>query len=345
MRLKPLVILAPAALTLALAIVLTPAGAEPNGRPPVIKLGQPTPAPSPSPKPADASALSGADTNKIIDAALKYPLQPQMFQWTLGQPAQQLPSAATHICLLTGVSGDFGASVDMVQLTLEMAAPGGPRYVLSGTNYHTALRANATCVKKDRFTPGMLDAKNVTQAVQPMKSNTTCNNARFAIEAKGPEYTHFIRAISGAFDGANEHVQTMTYPASGSTFIKACSGWVGGAASAVHMIGSGQIKYYGPNGRTTVAKDAVFNSWSEKFPNWQTSQPSSTWVSGAYYLAPVDQAMCGIVTISGRMKSAGEAVEVVIVKRDGALWWAAQVSNANVGIVAMSTRCIARDQR
>lgn len=344
--------LASAALALTPAIVLTPAGAEPNGRPPVIKLGQPSPTPSPSPAPPitigkapDATVLAALEENKVIDAVLKLPLQPQAFQWSLGQPPQQLPQAATHICVLSGVAGDFGGGGELVQLTLNMAAPGGARYVLSGSSGHAAMRANAICVKKDRFTPGMLDAKNVTLASQQIKTNTTCNNARFAIEAAGPEHTHFIRAITGAFDGANEQVQTMTYPASGSTFIKACSGFVGGAAAAIHMIGSGQIKYIGPNGKTTVARDATFNAWSEKFPNWQKAQPPNTWVSGAYYLAPVDQALCGIVTISGRMKSAGEGAEIVLVNRNGVYWWAAQVSNANVGIVAMSARCIARDQR
>lgn len=97
--------------------------AEPNGRPPPIKLGQPTPAssqtpikigkpaPTPTPTPTtakvDGEVLSHLDMNKMMDVALKLPLKPSIYQWQAGQPAVQLQPAKTHLCVLTGVSGNF----------------------------------------------------------------------------------------------------------------------------------------------------------------------------------------------------------------------------------------------
>lgn len=346
---------------LVLAVALAPAAAEPNGRPPPIKLGTPSPSPSPAPAPikigkptpaptptptsAGAQTLSGVDMNQMIDAGLKLKMQPQVFQWTFGQAPQQMAPVATHICLLTGVSGNFAGSGEHIVVQIDNAAAGGPRYTLSGTSGQAQLRASAVCVKKDRFTPGMLGNEKVTHAAQQFQLNSSCNDARFAIGNKGPEYAHFVRDMVGRFDSEDDRIRTVTTADSASTYMKACSGYVGGAASAIRMIGSGQFKYYGPNGRTTSVSAATFNAWSTKQPNWQKVQPANTWVSGAYYLAPAEQALCGLTSLAGPFSGYGEGVEIVMVQRDGALWWAAQVGNLGVGTVAMSARCIARDQR
>lgn len=346
-------------LALAFFLSLAPAGAEPNGRPPPIKLGTPSPSPSPAPAPikigkpapspaptsAGAQTLSGVDMNQMIDAGLKLKLQPQVFQWSAGQGTVQMAPAATHICLLTGVAGNFAGSGEHIVVQVDNAAAGGARYTLSGTSGQAQLRGSAVCVKKDRFTPGMIATENVKHAAQPFQLNSNCNDARFPIASKGPEYAHFIREIVGKFDGDEDRIRTVTTPESASTYMKACSGYVGGAGSAIHMIGSAPIKYYGPNGRTASASAANFDAWSSKQNNWQATQSPNSWVQGAYYLAPVEQALCGLTKVAGPFGSYGEGAEIVMVQRDGAMWWAAQVGNLGVGTVAMSARCIARDQR
>jgi hypothetical protein len=339
--------------------VLGPALAEPNGRPPPIKLSQPSPTPSasatpikigkpaptptPTPKPVGAEGLSGVDVNKMIDVALKMPLQPSVYQWQAGQPAVQLQPAATHICVLTGVSGKFRGGGERVELAVDMAAAGGPRYMLSGNSGQAQLRANAVCVRKDRFTPAMTggDAK-VTHAHEPLMVHMGCSTARKVFTKPGPDYAHVVREFGGKFDGLGDFVRT----AGNSLYVSGCAGYVGGSASAIHMIDSGPVKYLGPTGRTTndlVAR--YYATLDNPAPGQEKVTPMSI-DGGNRLLVPASDALCGLAEVGGRFLGYGEAAEIVMTTYNGALWWKAQISNAQAGSgVTMAVRCIARDQR
>lgn len=125
--------------------------APPGGRPPPIKI---------SPSGLSTARPGGRalppiklpnPNNAKFDAALAEPFAPQVFQWQAGAPPNVLVPAATHICLLTGISGDFAGSGERIALYVDNGAPGGPRWTLNGTSGQPQLRATATCVAKAKF--------------------------------------------------------------------------------------------------------------------------------------------------------------------------------------------------
>lgn len=223
-----------------------------------------------------------------------------------------------------------------------MAAAGGPRYVLAGSSGQGQLRANAICVSKDRFTPGMLDAKNVTHSNQAVLLNSYCNTARKAFSSDGPEYTYLVREFGGRFDGLGDFVRA----AGNSFYVSACAGYAVGSGTGVHMIGSGPVKFIGPTGVTTSWQVARFYATKDNPAPGKESVTPVTMATPDRWLVPVDKAICGLAEVGGRFNGYGEAAEIVIAPNNGVLYWKAQVSNGLAGSgVNMAVRCIARDQR
>lgn len=339
--------------------VFGPAFAEPNGRPPPIKLGQPTgsstqepikigkPAPTPTStptaKPPGAEALSGVDINKMIDVALKMPMQPSVHKWQAGQPAVQLQPATTHICVLTGVGGNFRGAGERVELRVDMAAAGGPRYILAGTSAQSWTRAYAACVRKDRFTPAMVggDTK-VTHAPEPLMIHMGCSTARKVFTKLEPEYAHFVREFGGKFDGLGDFVRTS----GNSLYVSGCAGYAAGSASAIHMHDSGPVKYLGPTGRTTNDAVARFYATKDNPEYGKEAVTPMSLQSADRLLVPVSKALCGIAEVGGRIDTFYQGAEIVMVQHNGELYWKAQIANPSPGSgVTMAVRCIARDQR
>ncbi len=308
-----------------------------------IKIGKPAPTPTPTPKPVGAEGLKGVDINKMIDAALKMPMQPSVYQWEAGQGTVQLQPAATHLCVLTGVSGNFRGAGERVELNMDMAAAGGPRYVLRGSSGQGQLRAHAVCVRKDRFTPAITaDNSRIMHSAQPLMIHFGCSTARKAFTKLGPDYGYFVREFGGKFDGLGDFVRTS----GNSLYVSACAGYAAGSASAIHMIESGPVKYLGPTGRTTDDRVARFYATLDNPAPGKANITPVSLATPDRMLVPVSQALCGLAEVGGRFNGYGEAAEIVMTTFNGELYWKAQISNGLAGSgVTMAVRCIARDQR
>lgn len=347
------------------AVVAAPNALSQAGRPPPITSGTPTPSPTPAPikigKPAASSAgtqsLAGTDMNKMIDAGLKLPLNPTTFSWSAGMGSVLMEKAATHICLLTEVTGNFAGAGEHIVLRVNQTAPGGWTWELSGTSGQPQLRATATCAKKDRFTPGMFSLSNVGAAFPPLSVETGCGPMVRASGMNGDGNAFFVREMVGKFRGGGE---SLTVVPNGTTSqglrIGACSGNAGGALVGITMQKGGAtgkdptamagfggaLKYQGPGGRTVQTANATWVI--------SDSMGESSLFGGATFraastvnpLIPVNQGLCGIVMVGGKFQGYGERVAV---KQSGGNWVPDVSTIAEGSSIYAAFRCIARDQR
>lgn len=341
-----------AAFTLAVLASNAPAAAEPNGRPPPIKIGTPSPSPSPTPAPIKIGkpapkpeGFSGNDPNttkQIYDAVLKVPLKPEFHEWLVGQPTKLLNPVATHICLLTGVGGNFAGGGERVVVGIDKGAAGGERWYISGSSGQAELRATATCVRKDLFAPyvpGMTPSYGIGSYKLPNHMNGACASHIASDGWRFNNYAHFISEVAGKWRGGGEKLGVVqTAQGLGAIQVNGCSGFVDGALTAIGS-NSFTAKYWTASGRTNTVAAATFS-----FTN--ISGGGFTTAGDDLVLAPVDEAICGIVGIAGKFQGYGEAVEIVVRAVNGKLHWVLQTKNqAAQGHVHGAARCFARDQR
>lgn len=341
-------------LALASALSLAPAGAEPNGRPPPIKLGDPSPSPTPQPpikigKPAPSGPLSGVGLNEMIDAALKQPLNPQRWDWVLGNQNKAVSPSGPNICLLTSVGGKFAGAGEHIVLDVDPNTAGGPRWTIGGTSGQNELRAAVTCARKDKFTPGFMDNQSIGyQSVTP-HLHASCNAFAFGAGLSGQGNALFIREIAGKWSGGGEAVVASQNSAAGATVMNACSGNVVGGLAAIKFNGSGPVKWYSRGGRTTNVNAATFRSimkWENSSEFWGSWGPADLTMGGDYRLIPVDKGLCGIVGIRGPFNGYGETIDILPKVIDGVNMWTLNISNAKQNsLLDVAVRCIARDQR
>jgi hypothetical protein len=261
MEMGRMLVVATALTGLAVALI-HPALAQ-NGRPPPIKIGQPSPTPSASPTPikigkptptptqtpitigtksgggggggstgASGGPLTGVDTNKMLNVALNMPLNPTTFSWAMGIGDVMMEPTKTHICLVTEITGNF-AGAEHVYMRIKKDAPGGPRYIIGGSGGQKELKISATCARNDRFTPGMFSDKNVGYVELPLGIDTGCGPVQYAGMAQDNAGL-FVREMAGKFRGGGEAVD-MGVHANGTIGMRvsACSGWAGGAIGGV----------------------------------------------------------------------------------------------------------------
>lgn len=301
-----------------------------------------------------SNGLALMDADKMVTEALKYPLKTTTFTWASGGMASvSMEPVATHICLLTEVSGNFAGGGERVALDIDKKAPGGPRWVIKGVSSQPALRASATCARKDQFTPGMYSANNVRVATLPLFLDTTCGPTKHNA-FKSQDTAGFVREMVGKFRGGGEGL--LIAPATmGNTglHIAACSGYVGGSPLLIAFGGTGPdgkkgfggtFKYYGRYGATTQMADATWSFVTFKLPNGLFGSSGETFITeGADQpLIPADKALCGIVGVSGKLQGYGERVRVY---QSGGSWRADIKTSGPGSQVAGAIRCIARDQR
>lgn len=338
---------------LALTSLALPASvlAEPNGRPPPIKLGTPSPTPTSTPapikigkpKPAGGETLAGVDINKMIDVALNMPMKLSVYQWTVNQQPVLMQPLATHICLLTGVSGNFAGGGEHVTVGVDKGAAGGSRWVLSGTSGQSELRATATCAPKSAFTPVMKGGAAHVWSLVP-GVNTSCNMNLTYTKLKQPDQPAlFIRDMAGKWRGGGEALAVAKNNDALANW--ACSGYVSGALSAFSFDGGGPIKWLTNSGRTATLANSVFRMKVEggkdsfaPFGGGDAFQGTS----GEQLKIPANAALCGFVRIAGKFQGYGERAELV--QKDG-MWSIELQSQASQSYVDVAVRCLARDQR
>jgi len=331
-----------------------------SDRPAPIKIGQPTPTPTQTPikigPPANAGGggggggmpsgpLTGVDTNKMLDAALNMPLNPTTYTWAVGLGPVLMEPTATHICLLTEVTGNFAGPGEHILLGIDKKAAGGPRFTLSGTSGQKELKASATCARKDRFTPGMFSNNYVGYVELPLGVDTGCGPVQYA--GMGQDFSAlFVREMVGKFRGGGERIdQGVHGNGTIGMRVSACSGNAGGAIGGVTFGNplsktpasegfGGTFKFYGPNGRTAQHSIATWTKTQESAYFSAAPQPVT--------LIPVNKGLCGIVMIGGKFQGFGEGVRISAVNGN---WSAIVQTIADPGLVTAAFRCIARDQR
>jgi hypothetical protein len=335
-------------------------GANPSPTSTPITIGKPAPTPTQTPitigkkqepKKQGADGQGIPSEAQVFDWVLKQPLGAKEYKWAVGQPPQLLDPVQTHICLLTGVSGNFAGAGERVAVGVDNGAAGGPRWILSGTSGQAQLRATATCVEKMKFVPGVLSFDKMIAKKLPHHMNGACADHVAADGTGGMRYAHFISEMAGKWRGGGERLAAISLPQGGGVgaiLVNGCSGFVDGALTAVATDGINAAKYWTPSGRTATKANATYalmdatdaKKWSDYIPG---GGDKFMVVVPGQKLAPVDQAVCGIVSISGKFQGFGEYVDIV---PEGG-FWTFKIGNAAPygGFINAAVRCLARDQR
>ena len=275
---------------------------------------------------------------------LAKPLEVTTFSWTVHNAPILLPPVATHICLLTGFSGKLAGDGELVRLYIDKSASGGPHFMLGGKSGQGELKLTASCARRDQFV--VPSTTQWGETVFDIQSASGCGNKAIQTGA-GTSQAQFLAALGGRFAGDGENVMA----GKGMINIAACSGTVSAGALAIGQLFGTPI-YRTPDGRTGDAAKATFvssfkSNWKDNawFTLTGSMHISST---GTIFMSPVNDALCGIVGISGKYNGYGEVLSVEREGKNGEGWWVARVGagyGANEPSVAVSMRCLSRDQR
>lgn len=297
---------------------------------------------------------------KVQDLNLSKPLEFKTFEIstpsTEGDTASNgftptnMPSADTHYCVLSRVSGHFQGTGEFVQLTIE----NGKWKLKAGALTPGGVSAQATCVPKYSF--AMAEDKKASLVAGLMSDaaqmSSSCDvSTALAADAAGKAF--FLAGMTGRWDGGGEAISVSPSGADSAALrAKSCAGGTGGwALRYVLRPDKKPVRYFSPAGATTDANAATFSDfkaedavgWWEIFPALETKGTAS---STGIALAPVNQAVCGIVAISGKFRGSGEWLSV-LPKGDN---WVLEIGSlqgeeTGGGYVHAAARCVLRDQR
>lgn len=302
--------------------------------------------------PGSVGAVAQPALDAAFASALQQPLQPLLFDWRGGQPPLVLPSLATHMCMLTGISGKLAGGGEKISLQIDRGASGGPRWVLIG-HAQQPLVATVACAARAKFVPMMQHPERAHERVYPERVFSGCPpSLQLLANTPTPQHALFLSTIGGRFAGGGEALVATSQNGQGRLHGEACSGYVVGAVTSFGSSDVPAVKFRTVTSRTTNVTQATFVA-SETVPQagWVDSligadQTARVW-GEPVWLSPVDDALCGLVSIRGKFDGFGERAGISIQTRDdGRPWWRLQVESAAQGsVIAASARCIARDQR
>ena len=307
------------------------------------------------------AALTGCDDQINADSVqnlnLTKPLEFKVFEFntpmteggstTGGFTPTGMPSAETHYCVLSRVAGDFQGFGEVVRLSND-----GGQWSLTGqSGQATGVSAKATCVPKYSFAmkddkKAKLIAANVGSPEGFASSNCQTQSSPVA-GAAGKAL--FVSGIRGRYSGGGEGLAVGDPGAGmqGLVVFNGCSNGAGGWATSYVLRPDGKtLRYFGPAGPTSDFVAATFGTsigtpppdpwYHSSLQTWGTAPTTIT-------LAPVNQAVCGIIAISGKFRGSGEFVEVL--PEGGS--WVLRIGNLQPsdGFVLGAARCVLRDQR
>lgn len=283
------------------------------------------------------------------DKMLAAPFAITTYEWRVGKGPVAGPSASTHMCLLTRVSGNLAGPSERIALWVDNGAAGGPRWMLNGTSKQAELLGEITCAPRSRMVPtGPVNAVGYT-------NHMTGSCAPHTVTMPDPTLgrAFFVSGLSGRWRGSGESVAVESKTAKTSIKVTGCSGNADGTLMSVGIRPGKPVLYRTPSDRSPKINASTFvlgMSGDNRTP-WYDVGGEPFWYGAknaeSVFMAPVDEAICGIVALSGKFQGYGENAEIGAFKNDdGRIWWRASIGNqADLYAIRMGVRCIARDQR
>lgn len=268
----------------------------------------------------DPNAESGVDS---VEAAV-VASPPLVGGWAHGPfvatTSVTLDPVATHVCLLTKVSG--ASFKDRGSISLLSSTANWQLRVADGA------RASAFCFRRDEF-EGDSEVTTLGERLVALSGQ--------AVKTPGAEAFPFISGLSGRF---MLQTPTIAITETASSWLLSASGGVNGEGRAF-SVGSGparRARYFQGNG--TVSTTPYRFTLPQTTPPI-ANPPVSLKVPRYVLMAPVDQAVCGFSELHGGLWSGDQyyAIEPVLTTV-GLLW---QLST-NSQIAAGRARCYARKQ-
>ena len=287
---------------------------------------------------------------KVVLAA---PFQLVTYRWKNGSPAVVLPTVDKAMCLLTGVTGKFLGAGERVSLYQQNG-----RWMLGGTSGQKELAAEATCALKIHFLPAVVNPQAFTSKIYGNHTNGNCGDHIVKTDDDVNTRAYFITGIAGKFRGGGEMVSVFRDGSKSAIKVNGCSGYVDGTLASFGDLTTGKAFFRNKKGERSL----LFNGALTTFAATDSGLPSqSFWCSiglcgldtrgtlevfNPTILAPVEEALCGLVTISGKLQGYGEEVKIVQTDFQGSKWWALLVrENGEDAVLNGAARCLSRDQR
>lgn len=311
-------------------------------------------------------ALAGCDDDKqdqifknAQELQLKQPLEPQVFNAGFNESPPILPPADESFCFLTRVSGDFQGGAENIDLDTGAVGPDGkPRWRLVTQAQSKGVAAQVTCVRKNKFVIPQDSIKEMAVSPTAMPS-FGCGTTGTKLLSSVAGRAFFISGMRGRWSGGGEVASIVrTSPSQAALGVRTCTGNGTGASALSYVIrpDNAPLRYIGPSGETTQPISATFASalmspkdkglgdkWYLLFlPIPQGLDMKGTLTLSEVPLAPVEKAVCGLVSISGKFRGGGEFVEIVAENGNWVMRLKTEQENAFIGGAA---RCILRDQR
>ena len=277
---------------------------------------------------------------------LRRPMVFTTYKWThsaQGDAPVKGPLTATHICVLTQLTGKFQGAGERIAVYIDAGATGGPRWVISGSSGQGELAGDMTCAARDQFVfgPGLFS----TFLAKSYANHSTGSCAPHIVSMGLPDKNNafFISGISGKFEGGGESVSVISQGGQGAIRVTGCSGSADGTLSSIGNLNGKPLLYRTPSGRAPLGSPGVNFVLDD-------AGPESHWFSGADLkvggrgtaLVPVNEALCGLVEVRGKFQGFGEAVGVGLGK---GFWGLYVAENGEDAVLHGTARCIARDQR
>lgn len=282
------------------------------------------------------------------ELTLGQPLQTNTYTWRARQGPLTLPSVATHFCVITKISGKFAGYGERVALAIDSGASGGPRWTLNGTSGQDQLMAEATCAPKALFVPA--SSSSLMSWDHGAFNQSSCDWAPKFVSAPSRR-AYFLSGLAGKFQGDGEVAQvTHQRFNNGGVELRACSGAV---EARLMSIGgeNAPAKYRTSTSRTTEAQRATFGTGAslpqDDFMTFFVGPAFSSRGASEAFMVPVDEALCGLVMVRGKMQGYGEEATVrQATAPDGRKWWTVYAgTQASGSSIAVAAHCFARDQR
>ena len=257
------------------------------------------------------------------------------FQWAQGQPALALESANTHVCVLSGVSGHFAGTGEMVKVTIGA----NNTWVLDGFSQQSGVSGEALCFPKAGFTGNSSAHLNSDEAIAGAFSRGKhspgggCQQGQAALGV-GSDFA-FVEGMQGEMAGAGEFSAALQSPSQNTESLlraQICTAGIYqtfGRFLRVNRVFTMPAQFVGSGGLTGDV-NAV--------PEFSIG---GNLASDGVVMAPTDRAMCALTEVTGKFFGGGESVRI---RAAGSVWVMMTAKGAGSNFVAAKARCFARNQ-